>query len=419
MGKKNQDRVASLPLVMTILAVFAATVLTQLAGAQSHSEPTSYDSIATDGESYAGPARGSTWDKAGSTVYIGLLAPLRGPVSAEGEALVVAANLALKDSMERPLPDGRHVELAIGDESGPAWGNVSDVILQLVLQKNVVALITSTDGNDTHVSEQVGNRIGVPILTLSSDATSTQIDIPWIFRMGASDTVQAETIAEDIYRKRGLKKVMVISDGDHDGLGGFASIRQAAGLLGAAAPVEVVLDPLKSDLSVIGKRVKADSPQAVVLWTRPDVTRGLLPMLREKGVSAVYLEQQAGPGETLPSTEASSDSTANSSHTWIIAARGENTTAQKNFATRYLQQTGIQPGAAASQAYDAVCLTVRALRAAGPNRAGMRDQLARTRNYSGASGIISFDREGNDTTQIYLVALPSQQPQTKTRGGAE
>ena len=143
------------------------------AAAQSKTTAAPYDSIAVDGENYAGPARGAAWDETGSTVYIGLLAPMHGPEAAEGEALVAAANMALKDSTQRPLPGGRHVELAIGDESGPAWGHVSDVILQLVLQKNVVALITSADGTDTHVSEQVGNRIGVPVLTLSSDATTT------------------------------------------------------------------------------------------------------------------------------------------------------------------------------------------------------------------------------------------------------
>jgi branched-chain amino acid transport system substrate-binding protein len=423
MGKWSQDRVTRLLTATVTLVMLLVPAATRRAAAQSNTKPAPYDSIATDGEKYAGPARGSAWDETGSTVYIGLLAPMHGPEMAEGEALVAAANMALKDSMQRPLPGGRHVELAIGDESGPAWGHVSDVILQLVLRQNVVALITSTDGTDTHVSEQVGNRIGVPVLTLSNDATTTQIDIPWIFRLGPSDTVQAQAIAANIYQERGLKKVMVISEGDHDGRGGVAAMRQAASSFSAPVPEELVLDPQKPDFSSLVTRIQADSPQAIVVWTRTDAAHSLLPMLHAADVSPeVYLSQQAaqaGSGLAMAPSVVKGESAANSTPAWTIASRGPYTSAQKSFANRYFQQTGRQPSAAAAEAYDSVCLTVRALRAAGPNRARMRDQLARTRDYSGASGTISFDREGNNTTQMDLVALHAEQPSTAIGGSAE
>ncbi len=423
MGKRSQDRVASSLIATTMLAFLLMPVATLQAAAQSKAKAAPYDSIATDGENYAGPARGSTWDETGSTVYIGLLAPMHGPGMAEGEALVAAARMALEYSTQRPLPGGRHVELAIGDESGPAWGHVSDVILHLVLQQDVVALITSSDGTDTHVSEQVGNRIGVPILTLSNDATTTQIDIPWIFRLGPSDLQQAQSIAQNIYRKRGLNKVMVIFAGDHDGRGGVAAMRQAARSLNAAVPKELALDPLRPDLTSVVRQIQAGSPQAIVLWTRADVAQRLLPMLRAAGISIpVYFSQQAaqaGSGLTLTPTGGNGEDDSNSLSVWTITERAEDAAMGKSFATRYFQQTGRPPSAAAAEAYDAVCLTVRALRAAGPNRARMRDQLARTRDYSGASGTIRFDHEGNNTTQVHLVALRAQPPTTERGGSAE
>jgi branched-chain amino acid transport system substrate-binding protein len=423
MGKWNQDRVTRWLTALVMLAVLPMPVATRRAGAQSATKAAPYDSIATDGENYAGPGRGSAWDETGSTVTVGLLAPMHGPEMAEGEALVAAANMALKDSTQRRLPSGRHIELAIGDESGPAWGHVSDVILQLIQRQNVVALITSADGPDTHVSEQVGNRIGVPILTLSNDATTTQIDIPWIFRLGPSDAVQAQTIAANIYQARGLKKVMVIAAEDHDGRGGVAAMRQAAIAMGADLPEELVLDPQKPDFRSMVTRIQADSPQAIVLWTHPDVPQTLLPMLRAARVSAtVYLSQQAaqaGSGLSLMSIGDKGESAANSLTAWTLAAGGEDTAARKSFATRYRQQTGRPPSATAAEAYDAVCLTVRALRATGPNRARVRDHLARTRESSGASGNIRFDREGNNATQIHVVALRQEPPSTAIGGGAE
>ncbi len=423
MRKWSQGCVVIFLTVTAMLAFLLTPVATRQAAAQSKTKAAPYDSIAIDGENYAGPARESAWDETGSTVYLGLLAPMHGPEMAEGEALVAAAKIALQDSAHLPLAGGRHVELAIGDESGPAWGHVSDVILQLVLRQNVVALITSTDGTDTHVSEQVGNRIGVPILTLSNDATTTQIDIPWIFRVAPSDTAQAQKIAANIYQERGLNKVMVIFAGDHDGRGGAAAMRQAAISIGATTPKEIALDPLRPDLSSVLSLIQAGSPQAIVLWTRADVAQRFLPMLRAAGISIpVYFSQQAaqaGSSLTLTSTGATRESAANSISTWTIAARTEDTATRESFATRYLQQTGRPPSAAAAEAYDAACLTVRALRAAGPNRARMRDQLGQTHDYSGASGTISFDREGNNTTQVHLVALRLQPPSTERGGSAE
>lgn len=423
MQKRTHSCVATFLTALMMLAVLAVTAATRQSVAQSKTKAAPYDSIATDGETYAGPARGSAWDATGSKVTIGLLAPMHGAEMAEGEALVAAANMALKDSTERPLPGGRHIELAIGDESGPAWGHVSDVILHLVLQQDVVALITSTDGTDAHVSEQVGNRIGVAILTLSNDATTTQIDIPWIFRVGPSDALQAQAISANIYRERGMKKVLVISEDNHDGRGGVTAMRQAAISLGAPVPEEIVLDSLHPDFASLVTRIQNISPQAIVLWTRTDATATLLPLLQSASIAMpIYLSQQAaqtGSGLTLTPTGGNGESASNLLSAWTLAARGEDTAVRKSFATRYLLQTGRPASAAATEAYDAVCLTVRALRAAGPNRARMRDQLAKTRDYSGASGTISFDREGNNTTQIHLVALRPEPPSTESGGSAE
>jgi branched-chain amino acid transport system substrate-binding protein len=215
----------------------------------------------------------------------------------------------------------------------------------------------------------------------------------------------------------------VIAAEDHDGRGGVAAMRQAAIAMGAVVPEELVLDPQKPDFSSVATRIQADSPQAIVLWTQPHVAQTLLPMLRATGVSsAIYLSQQAaqaGSGLSLMSTGDKGESAANLLTAWTLAAEGEDAATRKSFASRYRRQTGRPPSAAATEAYDAVCLTVRALRAAGPNRARVRDQLARVRGYSGASGTVSFDHQGNNTTQVHVVALWQEPPSTATGGGAE
>lgn len=417
MSSRAHSNVATILASAAMLAVFLLQPAAgRWASAQSKTKTAvPYASIATDGESYAGPGRESAYDLTEPVLYIGLLAPLRGSEKAEGNALVAAAKMALQDATQRPMPAGLRVKLAIGDESGPSWGHVSGVILHLVLQQNVVALITSANGTDAHVSEQVGNRIGVPILTLANDSTTTQIDIPWIFRLGPSDDLQAQIMAHNLYRKRGLKSVLLISDADHDGRGGNAAMQEAARSMGAPAPDELVLDPLHPAFASVLARIHMKPPQAIVLWTRADIAENVLSSLQNDGIHApIYLSQQAAQAGSGLAFSEQAGITPTSVGAWTVVADGRNVAARESFVSRYLQQTGSSPSAAAAEAYDAVCLTVRALRAAGPNRARVRDHLAMVRDFPGVSGTITFDREGNNVKQIHLVALNQQTTLTVT-----
>jgi len=388
----------------SVCSVAVASVLLEARAQSRNAAPVPYASIATEGESYAGPGRDTINDLTGSVINIGLLVPLHGAEKPEGDAMVAAAQMALQDADGNVLPRGRRVVLDIRDESGPSWGIVSDTVIHLILDDDAVAVITSTSGVDAHLTEQVGNRMGVPVLTLSADATTTQIDIPWIFRMGASDVVEARVIAQNIYRDGGLKTVLLITEQDHDGRRGIEAMEQAAGELGIGPPDSIALDPLRMDVGSVMKRIQAESPQAVVIWTGAETAGMLLHALQGAGVKTrCFLSQQAAQAGSGMTNTAAGDSSV--PEVWTVATDGKDAAVWQSFAQRYRQATGISPSAAAAETYDAVAVTVRAVCIAGANRARVRDALARVQNFNGASGRISFDHEGNDRTALHLVRM--------------
>ena len=398
--------------VAVLLCAMVGSVAVACAQDRKNS-PQPYASIATNGVSYAGPGRETVYDLTGPVIHIGLLAPLHGPQKAEGDAMVAAAQMALQDMAQKPLPGGRRVALVVGDESGPSWAHISDVLMHLVFDEQAVAVATSTNGDAAHISEQVGNRIGVPILTLSSDATTTQVDVPWIFRMGPSDALAAQTMAQEMYRNRGLKQVLLLTERDHDGRVGGAAVQQAARGLGAPAPDALVLDSLQPDFGPLLARMQAQPPQAIVLWTQPETAGRLLQAIGKAEVRAqIYLSPkaaQAGSGLDFPASDALGKKDSGSAGVWTVVSGEKNASAQETFARRYRQATGTSPSPAAAETYDAMCLIARALRATGPNRARVRDQIARVKDFPGASGTISFDDEGNNPTSIHLVRLEKRQ----------
>jgi ABC-type branched-subunit amino acid transport system substrate-binding protein len=404
-----------------VLAVLASAAATHGRGQTPEAVPTPYASIASKGVSYLGPGREAARDLAGSTIRLGLLAPLHGLRMAEGDAIVAAARLALEDA--DPLPGDRRLELVIGDESGPSWGHTADELIRLVLDKQAVAVITSADGSTAHLSEQVGNRMGVPILTLSSDQTTTQIDIPWIFRLGPGDTDQARVMAEDIYRTRGLRRVLLVAESDHDGRLGDKEFQEVARQLAAPRVNSLLVDPLQPDADSLLATIKKESPEAIVFWTRPENARQLIKRIWEDGTQTpLYLSQEAaqetaqgGEGLRFAAAEALKSDVDSRGGIWTVIASEAGSPLEESFERRYESLTGSRPSPIAAEAYDAVRLIARALRETGPNRARVRDQIASVRNDPGASGLISFDQEGNNRASVRLVRLIVQERPLATR----
>ena len=362
----------------------------------SASNPTTpYARIDRAAIAYVGPDRSTDRDLAGPEIRVGLMAPLEGPRKAEGEAMVLAARLALEDH-GGSLPDGQRASLAVGDESGP-WGHASSEVVRLVSDESAVAVITSADGGVTHLAEQIGNKIGVAIVTLSSDSTTTQIDLPWIFRLAAADRLEAQTLAQEIYMRRHFSKVLLIAERDHDGRAGELEFKRAVADLGVPAPHPVELDPGAVDLPELVATLQSERPEAVVLWTDNPLARASLAALEQSDhPPIIFLCQKAAAAEL----NSSRGGTA-----WTVFRTGADPTAQAGFAERFLFRSGGSATPEAAATYDAVSLVLAALRQAGPNRARVRDQLARTSHFAGVSGGIAFDGAGNNLAPIDIVAV--------------
>ena len=365
---------------------------------------TPYAAINRDAVSYNGPGRDSGHDLAGPEIHFGLLAPLTGPRQGEGEALRRAAEMAIEEENATSLPGGRHMSLVTRDESGP-WGQASNEIVNLVFNDQVLALITSSNGGSAHLAEQVGNKIGVPILTLSSDSTTTEINLPWIFRLGPTDAMEAQAFARDIYQDKKLQRVVLFVQNDHDSRVGEEEFAKAAREMNAPPPVRITVEPKKSGAEALQAELRGS--EAVVIWTDGATANLFVPHLREVLPSApLYLCRQAAHGDwsTLgqPHCEACKGQYAG---IWTTEAPDARSVPHKAFAQRYRERFRAEPGIGAAEAYDAVRVLATSLRRSGPNRARLRDALCEVSAFAGASGVISFDHAGNDLTRTTLVRV--------------
>ena len=389
---------------------------------------------------YRGPGRDAGHDLAGPEIRIGLLAPLTGPRQAEGLALRNAAQMAMEDENAASLPGNHHLALVTGDENG-RWGQAAAEIVHMVFDDDVVALITSAEGRSAHLAEQVAIKVGVPVLTPATDATTTEINLPWIFRLGPSDADQAQAFARDIYQMRQLHRVLLLTQNDHDGRAGGDEFEKAARHLEAPKPVHLTVESDKPSLA--RPAADLDNIQAVVIWSDgatavqlvADV-QAVLPAapiyLCTKAVigdpNSVILSEAKDRGSgpsfvqtsnlrssllSLPGQNDISDPAQpwcracpqEDSQFWTATTPASHNAARESFERRYHQCFGTEPSLGAAEAYDALHVLAASLHRSGPNRARLRDSLAQVSNFAGISGIISFDHAGNDTSRVTLLRL--------------
>jgi branched-chain amino acid transport system substrate-binding protein len=343
-----------------------------------------------------------------------MILPLQGAQQGEGKALLAAAQLALEEEHARgPLPDGRKLALAVRDESGQ-WGQASSEILKLIEQDHALVLLTSASGNIAHQADQLANKISFPILTLASDPTTTQANVPWLFRLVPSDADQARAFTRRIYGELRLRKVLVVVQTDHDGRVGGAEFEKAAKEFKVEVPELWELSSSRDTMS-LRETIQAKQPEAIVLWTEPTLAQAVLSAVRQTRPSMpVFLctkAAQLGTEYQNVGASAAKEKEKNSPGLFSVVtspATGEIT--RRGFAQHYRAQTGNAPGIAAFQAYEAVHLIAAGLRVVGANRVLLRDFFASEGKFDNATRIVPFDPAGNLREEFAIVnvtAIPA------------
>jgi branched-chain amino acid transport system substrate-binding protein len=412
-GRSARQPVASLVRCAALLLLGVAS-LPNSATAQDEITPqTPYATLDRNGVAFRGPGRENAANLPGATVKIGLLLPLQGTTSAGGQSLLAAANMALaEEEAAGPLADGRHLALAVRNQA-ERWGQASSEMVQLIDAERVAALITTSDGNIAHQAEQIANKIGVPIITLASDATTTQINIPWLFRLGPSDEDQARAIASRIYQPGLAQKVFLLVESDHDGRIGGEEFEKAVKHLHGTPPEQLGISSSGADLEAFIARTQAGAPDAIVLWTSSPLAARLLPLLsKSNSAKPIYLCRKAAASVADnvfdPADGGAPASSDFPQGAWVTASSAGATRSRTlAFQERYRAKTGAWPSFAAMQAYDAVHLVAQALRVAGANRSRLRDYLAAGNRFAGVSGAIAFDPAGNTLGDTHLIRIAS------------
>jgi branched-chain amino acid transport system substrate-binding protein len=330
---------------------------------------------------------------AGEPIKVGAYFPLTGGSAALGQALRNGAHLAAEEIDAAGGVLGRKLVLVdADDEAKPERG--AQLVKHLVEDEHVVAVVGPGNTGVANASTQTANERKIPHVVPSATGNDVnELFARWpdnyVFRLAASDAVQANMMVTDAYAARGKAKVALLCDESPYGAQGRRRVEALVAKRGAALAHVGTFKVGDTDMTSQVGAARAAGAEVLLVYAlgaeAAAVARALekigwrVPIVGTWNLSSPAFLANAGPfgdGALTPQT--------------FIEA-GATELGQEKFAAAYRKRYGVarvDMAPAAAQAYDAVHLLARAMKQAGTTdgpkvKAAMED-LRET--YDGATG---------------------------------
>jgi len=323
-------------------------------------------------------------------VRIGLLATFAGPFAeVSGVPTRQGALLAVRESADTVTIGGRvHrivlVERGFDDRSDAAAGAAR----ALINQEDVVALIGPQFSRHAIPAAVVAEEAGVPMISPMSSNPATTLGRRFVFRLAFLDDVQGPALARfarDSLRARTAAVFYDVSGAYSSGLADvFRRAFEAGG--GRVVAFERFTADRMDEARAPAARIAAARPDVLFLPSFPDALARHIPLLQQLGLRSTLLGSDSWDPPSLPP---------------LLPGQRAFVTTQwrpdvpdaelQRFRAAYRAAFGIEPRATAAMTYDATRILLDALRRAG-STAGLplRDAIAATDDYRGASGRVAF-----------------------------
>jgi ABC-type branched-subunit amino acid transport system substrate-binding protein len=353
---------------------------------------------------YYGTGRESG-DRDAEAVRIGFIGPVPPANDSDlGQMMLDGATLAIEQANEAGGCRGREIELVTREDLG-LWGATSNEMVAFKYEDDVLAVLGSIDGANTHIALRVALKIGMPMVnTGTTDPTLTETNIPWLLRCMADDRQQGYALAHHVYLELGLTRVAAFRVNDRYGRTGIIEFRDAAVRLGHPLLGELRWDLGDRSFDRQLDRIEELSPEAIVIWGNAGDSAAAVKEIRARGMS----QRIFGPDRLASRAfvEGAGDDAEG-----IVAASSYDPTmgdpVYEQFTADFRERFGYEAETFAAHAYDGMNILIDAIREAGLNRTLIRDALYAMTDYSGVTGEIEFDTTLNDVGPVYLATIES------------
>jgi len=336
-------------------------------------------------------------------IKIGLLLPAPPENDLLARSALQGAELAVRRANEAGGYKGQSFKLITRTTDG-LWGAGSKESVDFIHEDQVVAIVTSVDGRNAHLAEQVAAKSHVvQVATRATEETLSQAFVPWFFRIVPNDVQQSEALVEEIFVNQGYSEVYMINEDGYDYKSGARSFEKVVKKHGFKLAGSSIFKSSETGDLIPGLKENAE---ALIVFGAFQSAQPILDRIKKDNPSIQVFGVLAMTSDGL----ISSGYTDGCEGGIFISSKFCFTTPGQSFKDSYLKKYGQMPNPAASYAYDGVNLIIEAVLQAGPDREKIQEVIKEINYSDAATGPIQFDESGNRTSPVFLIRLIKGHP---------
>jgi len=340
-----------------------------------------------------------------ATYKVGAIFSVTGGASFLGDPEKKTAQMVVDQINASGGINGEKIELIVyDDETNPTKCNLH--AKKLVTRDKVLAVIGPSVSGLSVAVIPIFEKDKTPLISCAASYKivhdeKTGKPYKWVFKTPQSDSMAVEAIYTQM-QAMGINKIAIITVTSGFGASGRQELLRLAKDYQMEIVADEKYDPKDTDMTAQLTKIKGVAPQAIINWSVGPSQVTVLRNWRDLGMTSIKFFQSHGFGsrKNIELAAGSAEGVYCPLGACSIAEllpddhpqKAVTMQYQKNYMARYNEPVSSFGG----YAWDAINLVANALKAAGPDKAKIRQELENTKGFVGQHGIYNMSPDDHN-----------------------
>jgi len=341
-----------------------------------------------------------------NVVRVGQFGSMTGPEATFGLSTDRGIRLAIDAKNAAGGVKGKQIKLITEDNQGKAE-EAAAVVKKLITQDGVVAILGEVASTRSKAAAPIAQANKIPMISPSSTNPDVTKVGDYIFRACFTDKFQGVVMARFAAEHLKLKKVAIFMDMKSDYSIGFTKyFKEKFKELGGEIVIEQQFQSNDSDFKAQLTRIRAENPEAIFL---PDYYTDVGLIARQARDLGIKVPLLGGDGWDSPKLFEIGQKAVEGAYFSNHYSTDSKSQATLDFIAAYQKKFGHTPDGMAATGYDAAMILIGAMeRSADLKPEQIRDEIAKTKDYDGATGKITINADRDPDKPVSIVQVENK-----------
>ncbi|UOF88870.1 ABC transporter substrate-binding protein [Fodinisporobacter ferrooxydans] len=333
----------------------------------------------------------SACGKSNDTIKVVVAGPMTGSSAQFGESMKEGTQMAANEINKKGGLLGKKIELDFEDDKGDPKEAVN-IAQRISTDSNVVGIIGHFTSSATMAASPIYQKAGIPEIAVASTTPKATSAGNYIFRVNVTNTAQGAGIIKWLVQEKHKKRLAIFYDNDDYGNGITNDAIKTADRIGAQIVYKGSITPgVQQDFHVMLDAAKQAKPDALVLFTLYSTGAQIVSEADKMGLHLLTVGSDA---IYAPDFIRLAGKSAEGVYVATWFHPDSNYSGTRKFVTDFKKTYNKDTDSWAPYSYDALMIFADAVKKAGKiDRSAIRDTLAKTKNFKGATGVITFNKQ--------------------------